>query len=323
MIRVALIGAGSHSLSCHAPALQRYAGQNPGKAVLAAACDLDLTKAGRAAEQFGFARACGSIDELFAPGRPRVDAVIAVTPIDTTLSITRRLLKEGVPLLIEKPLGRSIEEARAIHAAVEIAHAGERVMVSLNRRYDPSLLTGLAWARRQGPTRYVRGTMVRSGRTEPDFVWGTGIHLIDALWQVSGPLKLREQAAGCPARGGNSVDCWRTAALDGKDGAMVWLEILPTAGRPWIEHIRLFGDEYCVEIQTGTAPPGLVRAYRSGHLEIDVAGSPDEPGFVSNGTYGETEAFLDAVAEGRPVPPPRVSDALASGELAARLQDWQ
>ncbi|MHB0938795.1 MAG: Gfo/Idh/MocA family oxidoreductase [Armatimonadota bacterium] len=309
MVNVALIGAGGHSLGCHAPALQSFAARHPEWVRLAAVCDLDDEKARKAAVAFGFARAYASIERMMGEERP--DAVVSVTPIAATRAVTRELLPYGVPLLIEKPLGNSIAEAREIAAMV----GGAPVMVSMNRRFDPGINRALAWAREQGPIRFARATQLRPGRDEADFVWGTGIHVIDALNYLAGPLRVAHAAAMPQAPGG----CWRAATLEGP-GAVVHLEILPTVGRIE-EQFRLAGDEYCVDVWTHFAHPWRVEGYRNSELVLEEQASPETPGCVNNGTCGETEAFLTAVYEGRPLPGPGVRDALQSSELAAELQD--
>lgn len=53
---------------------------------------------------------------------------------------------------------------------------------------------------------------------------------------------------------------------------------------------------------------------------LAVSCPPDEPLDLRNSTYNETEAFLLAVLEGRPLPAPSVQEALVATELAAELQ---
>jgi len=308
MINVALVGAGGHSMGCHAPALQLFAAEHAEWVRLAAVCDLDEEKARQAAAAFGFARAYSSIERMM--GEERLDAVVSVTPIVATQAVTRELLPYGVPLLIEKPLGNGIAEARAIAEMIGDAP----VMVSMNRRFDPGINRALAWAREQGAIRFVRATQLRPGRDEADFVWGTGIHVIDALNYLVGPLRVA-QAAVSEGPGG----CWRAATLEGP-GAVVHLEILPTVGRIE-EQFRLAGDEYCVDVWTHFAHPWRVEGYRNFELVLEEQADLDTPGCVNNGTYGETEAFLTAIHEGRSLPGPSVRDALQSSELAEELQN--
>jgi predicted dehydrogenase len=309
MLRIALIGAGAHSTHNHAPALRDYARQHAGRVELAVVCDRDPERAERARTDFGFSRACGRIEDLDDGGG--IGAVVAIVPIDAALDVTRALLPRRIPLLIEKPLGSGIAQARAL--AAEVAASGVPVMVSLNRRFDPGLAAGLAWARERGPARCIHGTMKRHGRLEPEFVWGTGIHLIDALCHVTGPLRLRSCAT--PAGPGG---CARTATLEGRHGEIVALEILPACGRVE-ERISLAGDNWSVDIWTGAVHPWRVRAYENAQVALDARAPDTEPLHVRNGTAAETDAFLDAVTGRRRFPAPTPSDALAASELAAEL----
>ena len=203
MINVALIGVGAHSTGNHAPALQHFVSEHPDRARLAAVCDLDPARAEAACAKFGFDRAVTSLDALHAE---RLDALVAVLPIPVMLAAMPDLLAFRLPLLIEKPLGQNLQEAAALVQAVKDAGMEERVMVSLNRRFTPSVTRARAWLRKQAPFRYLRASMVRHHRTEPDFVWGTGIHLIDLVQYIAGPLTLDD--AVCP---GNYSDQARLA----------------------------------------------------------------------------------------------------------------
>ena len=188
MVRVALVGAGSHSATQHAPALRMLAERRPEQVELAAVCDPMPAKAARVAEQYGFARHVQSLDELSGAA---LDGLVVVLPIPAMAQATPQFLRRRLPMVIEKPLGRNLSEAREIVAAVEAS--GVPVMVSLNRRFDPALRMALEWVRRERLCiRLVEGCMLRSHRAEPDFLWGTGLHLIDALCHVAGPWSCRE-----------------------------------------------------------------------------------------------------------------------------------
>ena len=188
MIRVALVGAGNHSATQHAPALRLLAERRPGDVELTAVCDPIPAKAARVAEQYGFARHVQSLDALSGAA---LDALVSVLPVPAMAGATPQLLRRRLPMVIEKPLGRNLSEAREIVAAVEAS--GVPVMVSLNRRFNPALRMALEWVERERLCiRLVEGRMLRSHRAESEFLWGTGVHLIDALCSVAGPLELRE-----------------------------------------------------------------------------------------------------------------------------------
>jgi predicted dehydrogenase len=312
MVRVALVGAGSHSATQHAPALRMLAERHPGQVELTAVCDPVLAKAARVAEQYGFARHVQSLDALSGAA---LDGLVVVLPIPVMLQATPQYLRWRLPMVIEKPLGRNLSEAREIVAAVEAS--GVPVMVSLNRRFDPALRMALEWIGRERLCiRLVEGCMLRSHRAEPDFLWGTGVHLIDALCHVAGPLEL--QGAPQVITHGESA-CGRTALLRGESGVSVQLTILPCAGKVE-ETIRLIGDEFIAELKTGAVHPWSIEIWRNGKLALVDAAPSDEPEFISSGAYAEMEAFISALQMKTPLTP-TPQQALASGLIASQLQE--
>ena len=112
MIRVAVIGAGSHSRGHHLPALKHLCETHPSRFAAAAVCDLNGTAAEDAAREYGFTRSYLSVDDMLREIKP--DACIAVTPVSATADVCRRIAGEGIPLLMEKPPGRDIAEARRL-----------------------------------------------------------------------------------------------------------------------------------------------------------------------------------------------------------------
>lgn len=62
-----------------------------------------------------------------------LDALLVLTSADTIHSITKSLIPRGLPLLIEKPAGRTTSETREL--AVLARQSGTRVMVGYNRRF--------------------------------------------------------------------------------------------------------------------------------------------------------------------------------------------
>lgn len=307
-MRIALIGAGWHSAAHHAPALRRVMREYPHLAECVVVCDLDMAKAERLRAACGFQASYASIEAQLAA--ERLDAIVAILPQRVMLPVTRQLRATGLPLLIEKPLGCDLAEARELAALCRSA----RVMVSLNRRFDPGLQRARAWIGEQTPLRALQGSMLRVNRDEGDFLYTTGIHLLDAMCYLGGPLAL--SAGGVVSAGG----CARCGRLAG-DGVVATFAILPTAGRMEERH-RLTGDGWCVDLWTGTSHPWAVEAWRDGELALSAHAGPDEEECVRNGTYAETVAFLTAVAGGTPLPAPAPDDLLPVTELITALEAW-
>src|SRR5437763_15930410 len=112
MLRVALIGCGAHSESAHARPLAHFVAQRPGPVELAAACDLDRTRAERFCREYGFASAYRDVGEMLDRVRP--GAVVSVLPIEAIPQVSGELLRRGVSCSIEKLTGSTIEEVRTL-----------------------------------------------------------------------------------------------------------------------------------------------------------------------------------------------------------------
>src|SRR5688500_1110367 len=181
MLKIGLIGAGWHATADHAPALRCCAdgAEFLGRVELRGVCDIDFAKAADVAQRFGFRCAYDSLEAML----PHVDAVISIVPPAALTATLETILQHRRPVLIEKPLGRDLNEARRIAAMLD----GHPHMVSLNRRFDPAVQIARQWMAERSPPRRTLGTMWRRNRVEPDFAWSTGIHLTDLMCFLLGP----------------------------------------------------------------------------------------------------------------------------------------
>ena len=78
----------------------------------------------------------GSIHELLEHGKP--DFAIVAVPTDEHLAVARTLAAAGVHMLVEKPLARTVAEAKEIIAACGLA--GVRAAVGHVERFNPALI---------------------------------------------------------------------------------------------------------------------------------------------------------------------------------------
>ncbi len=67
---------------------------------------------------------------------PKVDAVVIASPDDTHANLTLACIKAGKPVLCEKPLATTVDDARDVIAA-ETAFEKKMVSVGFMRRFDP------------------------------------------------------------------------------------------------------------------------------------------------------------------------------------------
>jgi predicted dehydrogenase len=100
---------------------------------LVAVCDTDEARRQAFAEEFGIARTYATAEELAAD--PEVDAVSVATPDFAHAQPAMAVINEKKPLLIEKPLATTVQDARAICAAADAA--GILAMVDFHNRFNP------------------------------------------------------------------------------------------------------------------------------------------------------------------------------------------
>jgi predicted dehydrogenase len=303
MLRIGLIGAGWHATADHAPALRHCADDEEfrGRVELSGVCDIDRAKATEVAQRFGFRRAYDSIDAMLS----EVDAVLSIIPPAAMTATLPAIIQHSRPVLIEKPLGRDLDEARRIAAMLD----GHPHMVSLNRRFHPAVQAARQWMARQSPPRLAVANMAREDRREPDFTWSTGIHTTDLLCFLFGPLRLATSWRCGTSRYG------RFERADGFHGSIA---VEPQDDRI-DETVYACGEDWFVSITAAPNEPWWV-VCRGGRGDgVNSSGDPATPDFVRNGTVDETAAFLRGVLRGE-MPGPTAADAMRGTELAAALQ---
>ena len=311
-LRLALVGCGEHSELSHAAPLRRYDAARPGEIELAAACDLDPSRAERFCREYGFARAYASLDELLAS--ERLDGCVTVMPVARIGEVAAKVLERGIPCVIEKPLGTSLAEVERL---AEVARrTGTPHMVSVNRRFMPYLNRAARWAREAGGLRYVRATMVRHRREEPDFIWETALHALDALRHVAG--EIAEHRASLDRPPGLHA-AWYLVSLVFEGGALGHLEVLPTAG-VIEESYEMFGEGFRARVVAGSGPQRSLHCWRGGRLEVEESADEGTPEDLRSGAYEEVLEFLGALREGRR-PAPTVEDVLPSSRVCFRIAE--
>jgi predicted dehydrogenase len=125
---IVIVGAGAIVRTAHLPTYRRL------RLPVAGVFDINHEVARETAKEFGIERAFGSLDEACASGAKVFDLAV---PGDQILPILERL-PERSAVLIQKPMGRDLVEARAIR---QCAH-DRRLIAAVNfqLRFSPGLL---------------------------------------------------------------------------------------------------------------------------------------------------------------------------------------
>lgn len=304
MLRLAIAGCGEHSRSSHAAPLARYAALHPNEIELTAACDLNMEKADEFCRTFGFARSYTSLDRML--DNENLDGCVCIMPMEHIVDVSVKLLERRIPCVIEKPLGTSVSDAERLNRAA--CESGTPHMVSVNRRFMPYLNQARSWLGQVGPVRYVRATQVRHARDEPDFIWSTAIHVLDALRYAVGEIHdFRVETFS------NTSAAWYLISLQFENHSIGQIEVLPTAG--FVEEsYEFFVDGGRARITAGSGTQRSLECWRDGQIMLEAKASEDEPEDLRNGAYQEVEEFVRALQMGQR-PQPEVKDILPSARI--------
>ena len=305
MIRLGLIGCGAHSESGHAIPLARYKAAHPDKIVLAAVCDLQIERALDFSQKYGFQAAYRDVDEMLR--QEKLDGCIAVVPPENISELGIKLLTLGVPTVLEKPLGATLAEVQALRDCAAATKTPN--MVSVNRRFMPTLNRAIEWTSHAGRLRYVHCQLVRQGREEPEFLWATAVHAVDTLRYIAGQVVAFDLQTLKAAKGATP---WYALDLQFENGISGRIDVLPTAGMVE-ETYDLFGDGFRASVTCPFGPQLGWTCFRDGRL-IEMDKVPAEKAEdLANGCYDEATAFIDALGGGTPTP--SIAEVFPSVEL--------
>ena len=198
-INIAVIGAGRIAHSHFAgllnlPQCYRYAICDP----------CEDGRAEKLKEQYGVEKACADYKELI--GDPKVDAVIVTTPDHTHCEIASAFLRDGKPVLLEKPMALKKEDCdELLNVSKE---TGTMLMVGQVCRYNHNFVqakklieTGalgdLVFVESEYAHSYELNPGTGNWRVHPDreAIIGGGCHAIDLLrWIAGNPTEVSAYA---------------------------------------------------------------------------------------------------------------------------------
>ena len=179
------------------------AAAHPGT-VLRVVADTDVARARDLAERHGVD---WTTDWRQAVARHDVDAVVVCTPNAYLAPVANAALEDGRHVLIEKPMGRSVEEAESMAATA--ARAGRILKVGFNHRYHPAITAAGQYLRageigtlvqlraryghgsRPGCEAEWRGNSRMAGGGE---LLDQGVHVVDLFqWLAGAPLRVHAE----------------------------------------------------------------------------------------------------------------------------------
>ena len=159
-------------------------------------CDASEEARERWAAAFPSARATASLDDLLAD--ETLDAVVVATPVSTHAELATRVLAAGKHCFVEKPLGRSEEEAAAVVEAAR--EAGRILMVGHLLEYHPGVerLAELVESGDLGDLLYIYSNRLNLGkhRQDENALWSLGAHDVSVILRLVGEEPVECSAVG-------------------------------------------------------------------------------------------------------------------------------
>ncbi|HSK74140.1 MAG TPA: Gfo/Idh/MocA family oxidoreductase [Pyrinomonadaceae bacterium] len=198
-----------------------------GKVEFVGVCDLKEETAQKIGEKYG----CG----YFIDWRSlleEVSAVSIVTPTETHSEIACAFLEEGVHVLVEKPIARTLEEADQMIAAAQ--KTGAKLMVGHLERYNPAMVALRPHVTNPLYFEIHRVSPFPNRSLDVDVVLDVMIHDLDSVqWLVGENVKVSDiRAVGIPVIS-DKVDA-ANVRIEFENGAVANI----TASRIGTEKIR-------------------------------------------------------------------------------------
>ena len=284
--------------------------------------------AARASEMLGYpVRACTGIDDIAAA--PGVDIALVLTPPDVRHAVIAPLAQAGRAILVEKPVARTLAEAREVvalctGAGVPLGVVFQHRMRAASRAaaalVDSGQLGSLGllelsvpWWREQA---YYdapgRGTYARDGG---GVLISQAIHTIDLALALAGPVTEVVAMTGTTPFHRMEAEDTAVAGLRLAGGALGWLTATTAAYPGAAERITLHFDAARLDLAEGR----LEVAWRDGRrestgTESGTGGGADPMAFTHAWHQSVIEDFARAVAAGTR-PAVTGADALAAHAL--------
>jgi len=309
-VRVAMIGAGGMANSVHYPSLAFF-----DDVEMVAICDLDSNRLNTTADKYHIQKRYTDYKKMIEENAP--DAVYVIGQPNIMYDIWMWCLKESLNLYIEKPMGITIHQARALAYMAE--KKGCVTQVSFQRRSCPMVVKLRNECLKRGPITHAVCIFYKCNiqpyLAAPGHMMDDGVHAIDTLrWMCGGEvIEIQSLTKRVLVPDINFI-----ATLlkfdNGATGIMInsW-----TSGRR-IFKVEMHAPGICVEAEH----EGKGYLYADGDtrgIEYDtrqVAGSDEL--YVYGGFQAKNREFIDCVKLGKQ-PGSNFSDAVKTMEVAEKI----
>lgn len=309
-LRVAVVGAGRMANSVHYPSLASFADVE-----IAGICDVDTVRLQDTADKYHIAARYTDYQRMAKEVAP--DAIYVIGQPHIMYDLWTWCLRQGLNLYIEKPMGLTLHQARALaHLAAE---HGCITQVSFQRRSSPMVTMLRKACLERGPIVHAVCRFYKCN-IEPflgarDHMMDDGVHAIDTLrWMCGGEVVRVEstlKSVGVPDTN------FLAATLHFDSGAIGIMINSWSSGRR-IFDVEMHAPGICAEAEhEGSGALYADGDTRGTRFEArEVAGS--DALYVYGGFQAKHREFLDAVRAGTQ-PPSCFADALKTMEVAETI----
>ncbi len=334
-IRAGIVGFGGFCKGVHVPCLGRVEGLR-----VAAVCDANDAHRDEARARLGDEVALfADLDDMLSAGG--LDAVYVIVAPAAMVGVVPKVAAAGLPVFCEKPPGATLADTLAMADACDAA--GVVNQVAFNRRHGPYTDRLNDWLE-AGPLTRIEVSFRRVFTAAPTRVVGSGVHAIDKMLSLAGPV--RRMFSAKSARRAGEGWCQLHAAFEFAGGASGSFQYDNRSPEP-VEQYRIscVGDDTLTVRQlTLDFPPPTPQPVAAGvslrtltyrdwakgdgpvfddeteRFELDLPGR--DAVLVGGGYLGEHEAFAAAVRSGQSASPTfrdtvhtmQVAEAMQAGE---------
>lgn len=311
-IRFGIVGLGIGR--AHATGIQKSRGGR-----IVALCDVDSEVLAQQAQTFGVSRTYADYRELCAD--PEVDAVCVCTPNHLHAAVAIRALENGKHIIVEKPIGTSVDEGRRILETAARFGKSNIAMTAFSSRFTgPAQLLRRAVDEGQlGEIYYAKASYLRRQGIPGYGTWFTskehagggalidlGVHVLDIAWWLMGcpePVSCTgaTYAVFGPQRKG--IGGRRKVIPEGKfDVEDLGCGMIRLAGgrtifveASWASHVNTSGANVQLFGNRGGASldPCVIHTDLYGEAPVDIR--PEVPQVY--GHEGELQHFIDCIRD--------------------------
>ena len=292
-INLAYIGSGGWAQRYHFPAISHIRSMHNDYSLnLQGITSLEKDAAAEVAKKYGFKKVYMDIDELM--GDTTVNAIaVAITP-DALKEVITRIIKRNMPILSEKPPGISREQAQYMADVVTVPN-----VLTFNRRFNPLNQTFRNIVMGMEDITFMQGSFYRHERLDVTFMIGTGIHWINYIEYVFGPIvRMKTQRWKNPTN-----SSWlRTANITFNSDLKGFLMFFPCSGSNY-ERIEVHSNKQSVYLDGPLwTNPGTIIIDDGKTQQIIEQPTPLPPEIIRLGIVGEYQAFFDLITKRTPSP---------------------